>query len=925
MLARLPAKHRNNIFVYFTSRPGESAGGEEDITVSNRWEDPQMANKLKRMVSENDRLKSLLEKQKSEISLLQTELSKNKEHISSIERLGIATAKTSQIDDRVGNLQAEIILTKSALRNSEENYEKCSVNLINARNDLANLTIRTKSIVPTPLPNENSPSAKLSRTLSAISSQIKKTGEDSAQETAQQVLLDMKKQLQNAVSQQATAVAERQSLVADLEKLRAQLTLSQQEKGKILRLEKQNLDSVSNDLATVRKELSIMREEYEKERIRSGASSKEMTEMRDQLFLSEEKYRLIDKTCKDQLMILSREAQIRADRLDSENKQLADKMKKNEKDREITAVVVEKSEKEIFETCERNRIEINEMIKVIFRQVQIYEISNGTVSNDPAFIAFNNNNKAVYETGRSILNKFNDNISCVDLLHLHAQTVEVFNRIKSLQSMLINIYEDSVGAVRVYVRLRPTDSSNKRMVVTKQGKSIVYHGNVCSVPLPIKTYGRFFGVIPDTFKNPDVYTGCSGTTVDKDLQIVGHGVKKEIGETCCISNDATGLCRVMNQIRDGYHLILFGYGYSGSGKTLTLLGDSRTGEPGLAQLAVANTGAKSVNLKAIFELTYDKIDFRMKNFNSGHFVELFSRGSKSEKVLKNIPDTMIKNEQSEFDKIIGTVFSQSNPFKTRPITGKELYELRKVLDLHRVNKGRIKATPNNPQSSRSHLFITLEFIYANNTKGYLTVVDMGGRESSIDVLEMFLEKPEKEKWQLTSMLMNDATLIPKYITGHNFTVTDPSLSWIYDEKRYSSEPAYTQEVNLYVKRLNSISHDMDKVIQVLKESVFINETINQLTLFFKVRQDPNGLHNVKELRFPLDEKKNPYDPLHFLAGRPTANDKMGMYRILTNLSTLYNKPSKFVMICNIRQESTPSNFCRATRDSLEFAHGIRST
>ena len=45
----------------------------------------------------------------------------------------------------------------------------------------------------------------------------------------------------------------------------------------------------------------------------------------------------------------------------------------------------------------------------------------------------------------------------------------------------------------------------------------------------------------------------------------------------------------------------------------------------------------------------------------------------------------------------------------------------------------VKGTPNNPASSRSHLFITLRVRTKDGTEGYLTLVDMAGIENPIEI------------------------------------------------------------------------------------------------------------------------------------------------------------------------------------------------
>ena len=979
MFALLPTKHRKNVYVYFRGKSGEKSGGDEDIKVSSKWNDPNISKNMESVIAENSRILSMSKQQQVDVTNLRNALELNRQKLKTLEdyrknnetlnKNPIPSTKVDLIDKDLVKVRAELSAAKTELNSSIEQYNLCTKTLEKLTNEMNSLNSSYNTL--------NSDNNALKSNYNTLNSSYNTLNSDNnALKSSYNTLneIDLQKdmelkvigdQLKVSIDERSAILKQRETLSVQVDSLRNDLAILQKERDQTVLAEKERGTELQKELTAAREELDMLQKKYAKElqdlqamyeteRIGRASSLSTIEDLKKEISQAKDRLKLCDETCKQQLINLSKEAHDRAVNLEKESKILEDKLKDSEKDAKITAIVEQKSRKEIELLCEQNKIDIREMMKYISRQVQIYELSLGTISGNATWDTFVKNNKALYESGRVIISKMPMNDEdlmarrdCEILYELHLQTVEHFNRMKALDSTLVNLHEDAAGGVRVYVRMRPLGFGNGkdgRSIVKKQGKSVLYSGNLCSNPQPVKTYGRFFGVIPETFQNADLYTGCSGTVVDpKTYAIMSHTVKNEQGQYCCLTNDASGMCRVINQLKDGYHVILFGYGHSGSGKTLTLFGDSEKNEPGMSQLAVANAGAKTVYLKELFELTYDKIDFRSKNFNSGRAIDLFHRGNKSGRVLKTLPDTMIHNETLEFDRLINANMpdivqkqkdmekqqkvhmsqQRANPFKTVPITAKELFQLRHALDVHRTGKGRIKPTPNNPQSSRSHLFMTLEFVYESGAKGYLTIVDMGGRESSMDILNMYLEKPTNESWQMSSLLMNDPKLIPKYITPHNFTVKDMSLSHFFDQKRYVQDVNYKNEIDVYVGSLNKISHDTQKVINVLKESIYINETLNQLTIFFKQRQDSTRVHNVKEIKYPLDDKKNVYDPSHFMM-YPNASEKIGMYRILTQLATIHGQ-SKFVMICNIRQDTKPSNFCMSTREALDFAHNMRST
>jgi hypothetical protein len=876
MFSRLPTKHRNNFYVQFSPDLYNTAGGDQDIPLSS-GKSVQVLNeqRLKEVLLQYQKLKEHDEQLNAQIRTLTRHVNELEENKNTKKKLG-SSESTSSIQDAtriIADLKTRLETTKKDSEESSNNLQKAREETRKVKADFDNLI---QALSTTVIVNGPTKTATRDKVLSVT-----------------EILSIIREKLSDCVQMESQAMKEKAAHDTAMKAMQVELEKKLKEKDALL------------DQEVKRRQMA-------------------------------------ENSCKDSV---EKAALDRTAKMESENRALRKSLDELKKQKTVVTGNITAAEKTLGQECAKNVAEIEKMLPYIDRQLEIWDSVSDSMAakNNTNISFFVSTNKPFYVDAKKILQDYRtlDKKKCTDVLSIQPHVKGIYDKMQGMDTMLSNMFEDSAGAVRVYVRIRPFNkalATTVKPVLQKQGKSITYTGTTCSPNLPLKTYGRFFGVIPDSFKNIDVFTGCGGTTVTADgtFHVLGHDLSpQEIGRKgvegtagmCCIAGDSSGMCRSINQIKDGYHIVLFGYGYSGSGKTLTLLGDPVTGEPGLAHMALGNLPYKDVQLKSIFELTYGKIDFRSKTFNSGKVLDLFIRG---ERTVKNLPTEMFENHGAEFDKVLAKYMGDArentaNPLKTRSLKMQDMFALRRALDELRIQNGRIRPTPNNPQSSRSHLFITIEFQFEEGGKGYLTLIDMGGRESPTDILDMFLDKSPNQPWQITSMLL-DARLTPTYIHPHRFKITDDSISWMIDKDRYGNNPAYRAQIDSFINSLDATSHDITRVIGVVKESVFINETVNQLMYFFKERQvTPGQMVDVKEMKMPLDEKNNPYDPMKFLMGKPTATEKMGMYRILGQLEKMYSKPSKFVMICNVRQESSPVKFCQSTRDTLEFAQSIRST
>lgn len=484
-----------------------------------------------------------------------------------------------------------------------------------------------------------------------------------------------------------------------------------------------------------------------------------------------------------------------------------------------------------------------------------------------------------------------DSIDCTNVTTYENILIPLVNKLRVNENVLLNFYEDLGGAIRVYVRIK---GSIPNSVVSKDKDYVQFKGCWRPTDTEPDLFGKFYNVYPENFTNKQIYTGC----IDNN----------ENGR-CCLQSDEKGICRLINQLQNGYHLVLFGYGVSGSGKTHTLFGNYDTKEPGLVQMAIKNSGAKKVNIHSIFESTYGNIDFRSKQFNSGKFIKLYEKNAKESVIPKNY-----RIEEEKIQEL--TYMIKRN--NENNITESDIFPILDIIDIHRLNQGRIRATPYNDKSSRSHLFIMFEFQFAD-TKGYLTIVDTGGRESTLDILKTLCDKPDDKPWQLLSMLLDKRT-IPDYIRNHIFGENDASIQWARKRQDFPS----------FIAELNTIS--LLDVVDILKESIYINETLNQLILFFLEKQDKKEeIDAMTEQKLPINDtdKANIYNTDLFFLGKPKkgklGTDILGMYTVLHKIFDMVpGNKTKFVMLATVRPDNEMP-LCESTYDTLEFIEKVAST
>ena len=367
------------------------------------------------------------------------------------------------------------------------------------------------------------------------------------------------------------------------------------------------------------------------------------------------------------------------------------------------------------------------------------------------------------------------------------------SKLRMLKS-IINDWEGYSGAVRVYVRINPyqgkkpncdlitnpiyhdmindygIEYDDKFMcpTIVKDQLWIADSGMVCpsidifqrSPPAEIvrrngrdiRRYGPFYGVY-EYVTNEQMFCGnssfvrngntpiltCSPGSVpgnrEYDTEKIDPKDDNEIG----IENP--GLISAIDQLYDGYSVAIFGYGYSGAGKTYSLFGDLSSGSTtyGLLQLALANlTGVSEVSLvfaKDIYGIMNKEMFGRGRDgifFSKGDAFNTYDYHAEYDSLINSVT----KNGLLEWDDNNSTVFTESLNGMLR-----EIDRFRRTPREFNGNSiSLINATPNNFDSSRAHLSLTFRVVFKNGNVGHLTVIDMAGIEDPFDIGGLFLPK-----------------------------------------------------------------------------------------------------------------------------------------------------------------------------------------
>ena len=295
--------------------------------------------------------------------------------------------------------------------------------------------------------------------------------------------------------------------------------------------------------------------------------------------------------------------------------------------------------------------------------------------------------------------------------------------------ILLNLTKDNLdklmeiilGAARIIVNIRNDDSPKKIFKIEDNEIDFKSGSQLCQNPYD-NHFGPFTAIFPEEKnKNKFIY--------DKLFNENNNDIKEE--DIVKFSGYKYGEIlpqKLMSTLNNGKSVVIFGFGFSGSGKTYTLIEGDKNKKP---------REDKSL-LEQFIENNGDNID-------SVEFLEIYPENNTiytgnddlSKKNLKTIlKPTAVANT---YDTISQNYLEAYNSINNNISSEEIITKINKINEL-RIKKLRILPTPNNPESSRSFLQITIKLKRKEDGTGggQLVLFDMPGTENTVNIKKIML-------------------------------------------------------------------------------------------------------------------------------------------------------------------------------------------
>ena len=490
------------------------------------------------------------------------------------------------------------------------------------------------------------------------------------------------------------------------------------------------------------------------------------------------------------------------------------------------------------------------------------------------------------------------------------------------RSWVRSIDDDIRGGIRSFLRVRPRASDDETNCP----------GGVLTVP---NDAGVFYSVVPSAMtSNQEAFEGrpgVPGLSLVADRFVRGVRKAKSSGSF------------------HGNNIVMLMYGHSGSGKTYLSVGDvddaSGVVTPGFLTLAATRVqqmlegtehDVTSVHLRVVDVAPDTYATFTMMGGPKHSRVYLMRRDGTF--------DTRgaATNASGTEEPFVLKTWMHDFVHSGKSINIDDVASLTaKIMEVNRQRKeaGRIMKTPNNPVSSRSHLFMSLEFKSGERSLGVMTVLDAAGAESPIDILRstVFPTRSRSAIQRNIGYMMQAAsntaseqltalqTMVESSIRKTNGEVELPvrkdlRTNWYWDygaagssdrsmtltpvgkaeAQRFRTLQMVTQIIGnktqpSYTERMLVVTN----LQQLLVSGFWINETLLHMQWYMSAvnrnalqrASDPNlhlGLHS-KDGLFPdkMSDSNNSYNPRQLFDNGIRRVNNLGFVTVLDMLATWY--------------------------------------
>jgi hypothetical protein len=314
--------------------------------------------------------------------------------------------------------------------------------------------------------------------------------------------------------------------------------------------------------------------------------------------------------------------------------------------------------------------------------------------------------------------------------------MNMFGDSQDLYKKLVLLFEDLSGAVRVVVRVKNNQPFNqlggkrksrtfdKQPLMRKKYRTMFggadpefgrYHINLIKDRMRVQ-----FKNLPqgDLFKNETTEFGPFFSVHDsKGFTFSDEGIISS--EDDILRSIQFDTLRLMfeKQLSDNEKvpaLILYTYGYSGSGKTFTLFGK-------LGSSGIPKNGILWKIIKQLKEYYDVKLETTCKCYG-------YLTPSETNNEISRGYNTVFHNGTTGG---YNTEIPVNQAYQSNDTKWSEY--ILNLLNSTKSTESFIKATPNNPESSRGFLILKIGLYKDNKLKGYIGVVDMAGNEDPYDI------------------------------------------------------------------------------------------------------------------------------------------------------------------------------------------------
>jgi len=291
---------------------------------------------------------------------------------------------------------------------------------------------------------------------------------------------------------------------------------------------------------------------------------------------------------------------------------------------------------------------------------------------------------------------------------------------------------------------------------------------------PSGLYGPFYSIYPPQYNNFHVYYNMFGhlklselnnpemlKDKDKYKRFLSNPLPELKNSRSFDTSEITNIPHnLMDKLNRGGSVVIFGYGFSGSGKTYSLIAGSEKPvgttdrikyDPSILEQFIKDNSdkIKTVDFLEVYPLgiTHNPHDAlspaskKIISYTINHETVKLSK-LKEYNAQQNFQKSDTEYELKHFTPCKNDAGDEYNLFKSINKSDDDFYNIIntriKLLERHRIAKLRILATPNNNESSRSFLQITINLEQVNGKTPKLVFFDMPGTENTVRIKTEFL-------------------------------------------------------------------------------------------------------------------------------------------------------------------------------------------